>query len=112
MHRRTFCKTTLAAAIVAGLSGCGSKPKSDVGNLVPAVSSSGEELSIESAAVTELAASLDGRVLLQADDGYAAAKKVWNGMFDSKQPAMVVQCVSTGDVVSAVNFAHVSATSY
>ena len=50
------------------------------------VSSSGGELSIESAAVSELAGSLDSRLLLQADEGYAAAKKVWNGMFDSKQP--------------------------
>jgi FAD/FMN-containing dehydrogenase len=69
------------------------------------VSSSGGELSIESAAVSELADSLDGRLFLQADEGYAAAKKVWNGMFDSKQPAMVVQCTSTDDVVNAVDFA-------
>lgn len=36
----------------------------------------------ESAAVSEPAGSLDGRVLLQPEEGYAAAKKVWNGMFD------------------------------
>jgi FAD/FMN-containing dehydrogenase len=44
-------------------------------------------------------------VFLQADQGYATAKRVWNGMFDDKQPAMVVQCMSTDDVVNAVNFA-------
>ena len=105
MHRRTFCKSTLAVAVAATLPGCGPKSNTDVGSLIPAVSSSGGELSIESAAVSELAGSLDGRVLLQADEGYAAAKKVWNGMFDSKQPAMVVQCASTDDVVNAINFA-------
>ena len=105
MHRRTFCKSTLAVAFAATLPGCGPKSNTNVGSLIPAVSSSGEELSIESAAVSELAGSLDGRVLLQADEGYAAAKKVWNGMFDHKQPAMVVQCLGTNDVVNAVNFA-------
>ena len=104
MHRRTFCNATLAAAVAAALPGCGSESKTDYGSLISAVSSTGEELSIESAAVSELAGSLDGRVLLQADEGYAAAKKIWNGMFDSRQPAMVVQCLSTADVVNAVNF--------
>jgi FAD/FMN-containing dehydrogenase len=64
----------------------------------------GDQLSIETAAIQELGGGLDGRVLLQGDDGYDAAKKVWNGMFDHKQPAMVVQCTSTSDVVNAVNF--------
>ena len=104
MLRRTFCNATLAAAVAATLPGCGSESKTDLGSLISAVSSTGEELSIESAAISELAGSLEGHVFLQADKGYAAAKNVWNGMFDSKQPAMVVQCMSTDDVVNAVNF--------
>lgn len=108
MHRRTFCKTTLAAAVTATLPGCGSGSESsttDVGSLIPAVTVDGAEISIESAAVSDFAGTLNGRVFLQADAGYDAAKIVWNGMFDSKQPAMVVQCMSTDDVVNAVNFA-------
>ena len=104
MKRRTFCQTTLAAAVAATLPGCGSGSK-DVGSTIPAVTGAGEEVSIESAAVSELAASLNGDLYLQADAGYDAAKLVWNGMFDHKQPAMVVQCTSTDDVVNAVNFA-------
>lgn len=77
----------------------------DVGSLIPAVSSVGDEISIETAAIGELADSLAGRLYLQDDEGYVAAKRVWNGMFDHKQPSMVVQCVSTADVVNAVNFA-------
>jgi FAD/FMN-containing dehydrogenase len=104
MKRRTFCKTTLAAAVAATLPGCGSGSR-DVGSTIPAVTGAGEELSIESAAVTELADSLNGHLYLQADEGYDAAKLVWNGMFDHKRPAMVVQCISTDDVVNAVTFA-------
>lgn len=106
MHRRAFCKTAVATAVAATLPGCGSgKHEADVGRLIPAVSLAGEELSIEFAAVGELADSLQGTLLLQGDEGYAAAKRVWNGMFDRKQPAMVVQCASIDDVVNAVTFA-------
>ena len=108
MRRRTFCKTTLAAAVAVAIPGCGRDmppAATDVGSLIPAVSSAGEEISIETVAIGELADSLSGNLYLQADEGYAAAKRVWNGMFDHKQPAMVVQCLSTDDVVNAVNFA-------
>ena len=108
MHRRAFCKTTLAAAVAAAIPGCGQDAApvaTDIGGLVPAVSLAGEEISIETAAIGELADSLSGRLYLQDDEGYASAKRVWNGMFDHKQPSMVVQCASTADVVNAVNFA-------
>jgi FAD/FMN-containing dehydrogenase len=107
MHRRNFCKTALAAAVASSLPGCerSDYAVTDVGSRIPAVSLTGEEISVESAAVRELAASLHGRLYLQADAGYEAAKRVWNGMFDHKQPAMVVQCGNTQDVVNAVGFA-------
>lgn len=104
MQRRAFCKSTLAAAVAATLPGCGSE-NADTGSVIPAISNSGEQLSIESAAIAELSESLAGNLYLQTDTGYDAAKLIWNGMFDSKQPAMVVQCLSTDDVVGAVNFA-------
>ena len=108
MYRRIFCKTTLAAAVAATIPGCGrdtGPAATDVGSLIPAVSLAGDEISIETAAVGELTDSLSGQLYLQADEGYAAAKRVWNGMFDNKQPSMVVQCTSADDVVNAVNFA-------
>jgi len=105
MKRRTFCKSAVAAAITTSLSACGARQQaSNPGATIPAVSMHGDELSIESAAVEELRGSIDGGVLLQGDDGYDAAKRVWNGMFDHKTPAMVVQCASADDVVNAVNF--------
>ena len=106
MQRRTFCKTAVAAAITTSLSACGARQQaSDPGLSISAVSMRGDELSIESAAVAELADSLQGSIFLQADEGYDAAKQVWNGMFDHKRPAMVVQCAAVDDVVNAVNFA-------
>jgi len=108
MLRRTFCKSAVAAAVAASVPACSSKngaAVSDVGSLISAVSSSGDELSIESAAVAELADSLQGSLFLQADDGYDTAKQIWNGMFDHKRPAMVVQCTAVDDVVNAVTFA-------
>lgn len=108
MQRRNFCKTTLAAAVTAALPGCdfsSSESPSPTGSFIPAMSATGEEVSLESAAIKELAGSLQGNLYLQADAGYSEAKQVWNGMFDYKQPAMVLQCTSIEDVVNAVNFA-------
>ena len=108
MHRRTFCKSTVAAAVAAALPACSSgqhDSAADLGGMIPAVSGSGEEVSLESAAVAELADSLQGSLFLQGDEGYTAAKTIWNGMFDDRHPAMVVQCTAVGDVVSAVTFA-------
>lgn len=106
MHRRTFCKSTVAAAVAATLPGCSSDDRqAGVGSLISAISADGAELSIESAAVSDLAESLTGRLYLQSDEGYAEAKQIWNGMFEQKKPAMVVQCASTDDVISAVDFA-------
>jgi hypothetical protein len=108
MQRRAFCKTTLAAAVAATIPACGrdtTPVDADVGSRIPAVSLTGDEISVESAAIRELADSLSGQLYLPADEGYDAAKRVWNGMFDHKQPAMVVQCAGTDDVVNAVNFA-------
>ncbi len=82
MQRRKFCKTTLAVAVAAAIPGCGREAEheaADVGSLIPAVSSTGVEISIETTAVGELADSLSGHLYLPSDDGYVAAKRVWNG---------------------------------
>ena len=106
MRRRTFCKSALAAAVTASLSACGARQQAtDPGPTIPAVSMNGDEMSIETAAIEELRGGLAGNLFLQGDDGYDAAKLVWNGMFDHKRPAMVAQCVSATDVAAAVNFA-------
>ena len=108
MQRRTFCRSAVGVAVAAAMPGCGVDEATvniDVGTRIPAIASDGSELSIETAAVLELAEGLEGRLLLQTDDGYDAARHVWNGMFADKRPALVVQCRSTDDVVDAVTFA-------
>ena len=96
MRRRTFCKSAVAAAVTTTLSACGARQQAtDPGPTIPAVAMNGEELSVEAAAISELRGSLAGNLFLQGDDGYDAAKQVWNGMFDHKRPAIVVQCAST-----------------
>lgn len=108
MQRRTFCKSAVAAAVTTALPACSRRSRDttvDVGSAIPAVTADGQEISLEAAAIGELRGGLDGSLYLQADEGYDAAKRVWNGMFDGKKPAMVVQCGSVNDVVDAVTFA-------
>ena len=99
MKRRAFCKSTIAAAMAATFPACGSRVAG-----VPAISLSGEELTLEGAAVQELGESLNGMLLLNGDDGYDAARTVWNGMID-KRPAVIAVCSNAVDVQNAVTFA-------
>ncbi|MGH1561636.1 FAD-binding oxidoreductase [Mumia sp. DW29H23] len=46
----------------------------------------------------------DDRVLRPGDDGYDAARQVWNAMVDHR-PAMIVRCRETSDVAAAVRLA-------
>ena len=45
-----------------------------------------------------------GHVLSPGEDGFDAARHIWNGMID-RSPALIVRCAGAADVVSAVNFA-------
>lgn len=58
----------------------------------------------EAAAVRDFASALRGRVLRPGEDGYDAARRVWNAAVD-KQPALIARCAEVEDVVRAVRFA-------
>ena len=45
-----------------------------------------------------------GPLLLPGDDGYDAARAVWNGMID-RRPAVIARCRGTADVMAAVDAA-------
>jgi FAD/FMN-containing dehydrogenase len=68
------------------------------------IGGNGAEAIVEEVAVQSLAAGLRGRLLRPEDDGYDAARQVWNGMID-RHPALIARCAGAGDVVAAVRFA-------
>jgi hypothetical protein len=109
MKRRTFFRSSLAAAVVASL------PRRDalaalyrpvVGRAsdIEAVTGDGRTVVLRAEAITDLAARVHGRVLLAHDEGYDAARQLLNPSFD-KRPALVVQPTGSADVAAAVNFA-------
>lgn len=61
-------------------------------------------LVLDDAAIHGFAAGFHGAVLRPGDDGFDAARHVWNGMID-KTPALIARCAGVGDVIAAVNFA-------
>src|SRR3954454_5500791 len=54
-------------------------------------------------AIEGLAAAEPRPVLREGDDGYNAARAVWNGLID-RRPAVIVQCIGTADVIEAGHF--------
>jgi FAD/FMN-containing dehydrogenase len=56
------------------------------------------------AAVESLRGSLRGEALVEGDDGYDAARAVWNAMID-RRPLLVARCKGVADVIEAVGFA-------
>ena len=57
----------------------------------------------EKAQIEALKASLRGELIQPGDEGYDAARKVYNGMID-KRPALIARCADVADVIAAVNF--------
>ena len=52
----------------------------------------------------KLRARLRGRLILPSDEGYDAARRIYNAMID-KRPAMIAECAGVADVITAVNYA-------
>ncbi|HEX9035850.1 MAG TPA: FAD-binding oxidoreductase [Ktedonobacterales bacterium] len=52
----------------------------------------------------DLKARLRGHLLQPGDDGYEAARQVWNAMID-RRPAAIARCEGVGDVLDALAFA-------
>ena len=61
-------------------------------------------IAVAATPIDDFTARIRGTVLRPGDDGYEAARHVWNGMID-KHPALIVRCAGVADVVLAVRFA-------
>jgi FAD/FMN-containing dehydrogenase len=70
----------------------------------PATSLTGAAISLPQSDIADLAASLQGELLLPTHSRYEQARRVWNGSID-KRPALIAACVGAADVMHAVNFA-------
>jgi FAD/FMN-containing dehydrogenase len=65
------------------------------------------EPTLDEAAVQQFKAGFRGALLRPGDDGYDAARRVWNGMID-RRPALIARCAGVADVIAAVRFARES----
>jgi FAD/FMN-containing dehydrogenase len=54
--------------------------------------------------LADLRNAIRGTVLHPEDEGYEAARRVWNGMID-RRPAAIARCTGAADVIVAVRFA-------
>ncbi len=73
-------------------------------NDITFTSINGSKKVISSSAIDAFKAQLAGSVYPAGEPGYQEARSLWNAMID-KQPAMVVNCSGTADVVACVKFA-------
>src|SRR5256885_13346711 len=66
----------------------------------------GEAMStiLDSARIAELTRQVTGSILRPRDVGYESARAVHNGLVD-REPALIVRCRTTCDVVAALDFA-------
>lgn len=104
MQRRSFCTTALSSLTLAALANTRLLADPANGGEIPAAGANGKQVVLQPADIADLRKSLTGQLLVPGQEGYDAARKVWNGAFDRK-PALIARCSGTADVVHAVNFA-------
>jgi FAD/FMN-containing dehydrogenase len=71
---------------------------------IAAIRGDGREILLQGGAVSDLAKSLSGNVLLPGSRDCDSARRVWNGMVD-KRPALICVCENAKDVANSVSFA-------
>jgi len=104
MKRRTFCASAIPALAIASAPWQRLFAATGGAGEVPAIGTAGQQLVLQPSQLAELRGALRGQLLLPGQDGYDAARRVWNGAFDRK-PALIVRCLGAADVVQAVEFA-------
>ena len=108
MERRTFFRSTMAAAVAASVprrafAGFRWTANQDPTDLL-AVRGDGTKVTLRGSALKELRKNLRGRLLLASSEGYEQARQVLNPSID-KRPALIVQATGVADLRTAVAFA-------
>jgi FAD/FMN-containing dehydrogenase len=62
------------------------------------------EMAVDAAGIEAFRQLLSGELVCPRDQGYDAARAVWNGMID-RRPALIAYCANRQDVIEAVKFA-------
>ena len=108
MDRRLFLRTAVAAGVTSALplraALAALAALTEVNADLAAVSGGGANITLEKAAVKELADSLRGNLLLPGNPGYDIARQVMNASID-RHPALIVQPTGVADIRHAVMFA-------
>ena len=71
---------------------------------IAAVTADGASCTLADADITSLRSALRGEVIQTGQDGYDAARRVWNGNVD-RRPALIARCTGVADVQQALGFA-------
>jgi FAD/FMN-containing dehydrogenase len=64
----------------------------------------GRQVVLNADVIEQYGTGLRGGHLLRGEDGYDAARKIYNAMIDHR-PAIIARCAGAADVIDAVNFA-------
>lgn len=99
MKRRTFLSTTVSAVGLALV-----PMRTAFAQSLPAVTLSGEQVTLTAAQLNDFQRGLKGAVLRPDSPGYDDARKVWNAEWD-RRPALVVRCANVDDVTRTIGFA-------
>ena len=94
IDRREFLSR--GAALAGGIAGA---------RLLAACGSEAPSRQASAADIKELAAALQGEVVVPDAPGYKAARLVWNARYDDARPAAVIRVADAADVRTAVDFA-------
>lgn len=71
---------------------------------IQVATTTGRQVALNSDVIEQFRTQLRGGHLLRGDDGYDAARKIYNAMIDHR-PAIIARCAGGADVISAVNLA-------
>jgi FAD/FMN-containing dehydrogenase len=104
MKRRALLQAAVGIAALWPARSLLAQAAAAAGGELAAKTLNGGATTLHAADIEALAAAIRGQLILPGQDGYDAARRVWNGMID-RRPALIARCAAPSDVIQAVNFA-------